>query len=49
MVVVGWNDTTATVQPVKDSAGNTDSLAIGPTIGVGLQQSIYYAAGIVGG
>ncbi len=23
MVVVGWNDTTATVQSVKDSAGNT--------------------------
>ena len=49
MVVVGWNDTTATVQSVKDSAGNTYSLAIGPTIGTGLQQSIYYAASIVGG
>ena len=49
MVVVGWNDTTATVQSVKDSAGNTYSLAIGPTIGTGLQQSIYYAANIVGG
>jgi hypothetical protein len=49
VVVVGWNDTTATVQSVKDSAGNTYSLAIGPTIGVGLQQSIYYAPGIAGG
>ncbi len=31
VVVVGWNDTTATVQSVKDSAGNTYNLAIGPT------------------
>ena len=31
VVVVGWNDTTATVQSVKDSAGNSYSLAIGPT------------------
>ena len=49
MVVVGWNDTTATVQSVKDSAGNIYSLAIGPTSGTGLRQSIYYAANIVGG
>jgi hypothetical protein len=47
--VVGWNDTTSTVQSVKDSAGNTYSLAIGPTTGIGLRQSIYYAASIVGG
>ena len=44
VVVVGWNDTTSTVQSVKDSAGNTYSLAIGPTIGTGMQQSIYYAS-----
>ena len=49
VVVVGWNDTTATVQSVKDSAGNNYSLAIGPTTGTGLRQSIYYAADIVGG
>jgi hypothetical protein len=49
VVVVGWNDTTSTVQSVKDSAGNTYSLAIGPTKGTGLQESIYYAANIVGG
>src|SRR4029077_13094168 len=49
IVVVGWNDTTAAVQSVKDSAGNTYSLAIGPTSTTGLQQSIYYAAPIVGG
>jgi hypothetical protein len=49
IVVVGWNDTTATVQSVKDSAGNNYSLAIGPTIGTRLQQSIYYASGILAG
>jgi hypothetical protein len=49
IVVVGWNDTAATVQSVKDSAGNNYSLAIGPTSGTGLRQSIYYAANIVGG
>jgi hypothetical protein len=49
VVVVGWNDTTATVQSVKDSAGNNYSLAIGPTSGTALRQSIYYAPSIVGG
>ena len=49
VVVVGWNDTTATVQSVKDSAGNTYSLAIGPTSGTALRQSIYYAPNIVAG
>ena len=49
IVVVGWNDTTATVQTVKDSAGNNYRAAIGPTSGTGLRQSIYYAANIVGG
>ena len=48
VVVVGWNDTTATVQLVKDSAGNTYRLAIGPTSGTALRQSIYYAANITG-
>jgi IPT/TIG domain len=49
VVVVGWNDTTATVQSVKDSAGNNYSLAIGPTSGTALRQSIYYAPNIVPG
>ena len=49
IVVVGCNDTTAAVQSVKDSAGNNYNLAIGPTIGTALQQSIYYASPIVGG
>ena len=49
VVVVGWNDTAASVQSVQDSAGNSYSRAIGPTSGSGLQQSIYYAANIAGG
>jgi len=49
VVIVGWNDTTATVQSVTDSAGNVYHLALGPTLGTGLQQSIYYASGIAGG
>ena len=49
VVVVGWNDTAAAVQSVKDSGGNTYNLAIGPTSGSGMQQSIYYASRIVGG
>jgi IPT/TIG domain/Bacterial Ig domain len=49
IVVVGWNDTTSSVQSVNDSARNTYNLAVGPTIGTALQQSIYYAANIVGG
>src|SRR4029077_13313294 len=49
IVVGGWNHTTSSVQSVKDSAGNTYNLAIGPTSGTALQQSIYYAANIVAG
>ncbi len=49
LVVVGWNDTTSTVQSVTDLAGNTYKLAIGPTSGTGLRQSIYYASNIAGG
>jgi len=49
VVVVGWNDTTSTISTVKDSVGNTYKLAVGPTVGTGMQQSIYYAANITGG
>ncbi len=49
LVVVGWNDTTASVQSVRDNLGNIYSLAIGPTSGTGLRQAIYYAANIKGG
>ncbi|MGH9537623.1 MAG: hypothetical protein ACRD3H_06855, partial [Terriglobales bacterium] len=48
-VVVGWNDTTATVSSVVDTRGNTYTLAVGPTSGTALRQSIYYAKNIAGG
>ena len=49
IVVVGWNDTTASVGSVVDSRGNSYVLAVGPTSGTALRQSIYYAKNIVGG
>ncbi|MGB7134586.1 MAG: hypothetical protein WBD46_04835, partial [Acidobacteriaceae bacterium] len=49
VVVVGWNDTTAAVQSVQDSAGNVYHLAIGPTVGQAVEQSIYYASQIAAG
>jgi hypothetical protein len=53
IVVVGWNDVSASVKSVTDSAGNIYALAIGPTRGTRgpakLSQSIYYARNIVGG
>src|SRR5262249_25103811 len=48
VVIVGWNDTTASVSTVTDSKGNAYQLAIGPTQRPGaLSQSIYYARNIV--
>jgi hypothetical protein len=49
LVVVGWNDTSSTVSTVSDGLGNNYVLATGPTTGMGLRQSIYYAAGIKAG
>ena len=49
IVVVGWHDAVATVKSVTDSLGNTYSLAIGPTTGTTLRQSIYYAPNIHSG
>ena len=49
IVVVGWNDAVATVQSVTDSLGNSYSLALGPTIGTALSQSIYFAPNIHSG
>jgi len=46
---VGWNDTTSTVSAVSDSRGNIYALAVGPTSGTGLRQSIYYARNIAAG
>jgi hypothetical protein len=49
IIVVGWNDTNASVLSVADSRGNTYALAVGPTQGTALTQSIYYATNIFGG
>ena len=47
VVVVGWSDGTATVNSVTDAAGNTYTLAVGPTVLSGVEsQSIYYARNI---
>jgi hypothetical protein len=48
-VVIGWNDTTATVRSVRDFKGNIYTLAVGPTQISGVAtQAIYYAQNIVG-
>src|SRR5882762_6917846 len=48
VVVVGWNDSTATVSTVTDTMGNIYAPAVGPTVQTGTAtQSIYYAKNIV--
>jgi len=48
IVVIGWNDTTATVRSVEDFKGNVYTLAVGPTEISGIAtQAIYYATKIV--
>jgi RHS repeat-associated protein len=48
VVVVGWTDDVTGVTSVTDTAGNTYTLALGPTVLVGtVSQSIYYAKNIV--
>ena len=49
VVVVGWNDASASVRSVSDSRGNTYQLATGPLKGTALTQSIYYSKNIKGG
>ncbi len=47
VVVVGWNNSAATVSSVVDKSGNTYMLAVGPTVESGVaSQSIYYAKNI---
>jgi hypothetical protein len=49
VVVVGWNDTTASVSSVTDTKGNAYQLAVGPTAVAGaVTQAIYFAKNIVG-
>ena len=48
VVVVGWNDSTATVSKVSDKSGNSYTPAVGPTIQSGVAtQTIYYAKNIL--
>jgi len=49
VVVVGWNDTSSSVESVTDSHNNTYTLAVGPVRGTGLSQSIYYAKNVGSG
>jgi hypothetical protein len=49
VVVVSWADATSTIQSVTDSQGISYSLAIGPTTGTALRQSVYYLKNIAGG
>ena len=47
VVIVGWNDTASTVNAITDAAGNSYTLAVGPTALTGfLSQGIYYAKNI---
>jgi hypothetical protein len=50
IVIVGWNDSTATVSSVSDSLGNIYLMGVGPTVQSGYgTQSIYYAPNIKAG
>ena len=49
IVVIGWGDTSSTISSVADNKLNSYALAVGPTSGTGLRQSIYYAPSIAGG
>jgi len=44
VVIVGWGDSTSQVSSVTDTAGNSYTLAVGPSVIAGnLSQSIYYS------
>jgi len=49
VVVVGWNDTTSSVQSVTDSHGNTYALATPMIRGTNLSEAIYYLKNIASG
>ena len=46
LVAIGWNDTTASIAAVTDSAGNAYQPASGTVRGNGLSQAIYVASNI---
>jgi hypothetical protein len=49
ILAIGWNDTTASIATVSDSAGNTYRPALTTFRGNGLSQAIYYATNIAAG
>jgi sulfur relay (sulfurtransferase) complex TusBCD TusD component (DsrE family) len=49
VVAIGWNDTSASISSVSDSAGNVYQAAVPTYRGNGLSQAIYYSAGIKAG
>jgi chitodextrinase len=46
IVAIGWNDTSASITSVSDSAGNVYQPALATFRGNGMSQAIYYAANI---
>ena len=47
VVIIGWNDSRASIKAVTDTAGNAYTLAVGPTTRAGtVSQSIYFAKNI---
>ncbi len=48
VVIIGWNDATATVSSVTDSEGNTYTIAAPLLTGGGLSQAIFFAKNIAG-
>jgi hypothetical protein len=49
ILAIGWNDATASISTVADSAGNVYHVAIPTFRGNGMSQAIYYATNIAGG
>jgi hypothetical protein len=49
LLAIGWNDTTASITSVNDSAGNLYHAAIPTFRGSGMSQAIYYATNISAG
>jgi fibronectin type 3 domain-containing protein len=49
IVIVGWSDSSSSVQSISDSVGNTYVAALGPTVSSGnASQILYYAKNIKG-
>ena len=50
VVIVGWNDSTSSIQSVTDSNGNTYVAAVGPVTNAGnASQIVYYAKNVAAG